>query len=544
MTEIALLLWFLLLTFGVTLAYQNKIVVEGWWIKIREEQAKKQENLFEHPLLKWPARIFLVLTIIAWLDFILWGITSVFPLAIVLFIWGGSKALKEASPFLLTLAFFWVVSRLLFNLSPMEFVENLSVDFLSEVYGLPSTFLQFFVIPLAILFFLGIASLIWRKHVTWGILSLLLSTWLPFVLGLIFKGTEHGMGAGAVTWLADFYNVDLGWQKILLLPQVIFVFSGVSLLFHRRTFAGLSWLLLGTLLPILLVPLREMYMTWVAQTPEQSFLSALSSFYGTSLFVVKISILLQVCLLLSSFVLALRGSTLTGIFLLASSLFLPWIISISQGVPPRLQELTQDMSFADLAQIYHCPSYVLEVLFVPMIFSVVLGTIFLVAQKNFAGSVLVFFGFSMPKTIHPLHELFLYLEKVDASQMSSWYQISSQELSLFLFPMIVLIVFGLIAMNSERKFWGGVLCSFGLFLPWLMEPFHKISQLAQNNYPLVFRFYPTEPSQLLLYAPAMVLFFAGGFLQLTVKNRFTYGLILIGASIYLPFWLPFFVKSL
>ena len=549
MKELALVLWFFLVTVLVILFYQYRDWMLGFWQKIQGEQQHKQESPWQHPSLKWPLRAFLLLTAVAWLDLLIWGITSVLPLALFLAIFGGHKALQRSGHILLALAALWVTCQLLFGLHPARVIEHFDLPMLCKIYGVTPAMVQPLIIPLVVLFFLGIAAIIWRKHVFWGVGAIVLASCLPFAIGFLFGGKAEGIGAHGVTLLARFYQVTPALLKVLLLPQMVFIAIGIILIFKKRHFSGIICLVVGLIGPLAAPPLKKLHAAFVAQPDGQSSLETLAKFYGVSLAVFKAILLAQVALFFSVLLFAYRNYTGKAVFLFFVALFLPWLaMFLQQGWQNYLQPVLQNAprNIVELASWYNRPVGMLQALIVPMLLTAMIGIALLFHRRSFgAGVVLLLLAGLLPWLYEPLQMIYGHIRQLRIDGLATFYRRSPETIHTLILPMAALLFFGLIAICRYRGFWGGLLILAGLMLPWIIEPLqHGVTAAINFNYLSLATYYQVSPAHLLLYFPAMVVFSLWGLLELTVKNRMGPGMILIGGAVYFPIWWPWLYKTL
>ena len=549
MKELALVLWFFLVTVLVILFYQYRDWVLGFWQKIQTEQQQKQESAWQHPSLKWLLRAFLLLTAVAWIDLVIWGITSILPLALFLAIFGGRKAIKQSAHILLALAALWAASQLLFGLHPSRLIQSFDLAMLCKIYGVTPAMIQPLIIPLVAMFFLGIAAIIWRKHVFWGVGAIVLATFLPFVIGFLFGGKAEGIGIHGVAWLARFYQITPALLKILLLPQLVLIAISMVLLFKNRRFSGILCLAAGLIGPLAIVPLQRLYASFLAQPQGQSLLETAAKFYGVSLLVGKAILLVQIALFFSSLIFAYRNHTVHALFCFALALFLPWLAMLChQGWQNYLQPALQNApgNIVELARWYNRPVAVLQTLLLPMILISLVGIGLLFNRKSFgSGVVLLLLGIILPWLYEPLQMLYAHIEKLHINDLAVFYQRSPATIHQLILPMSALLFFGLIAICRYRGFWGGMLISAGLMLPWLIEPLQQgIMALRHFNYLSLATYYQLPPDRLVLYFPGMIILGLWGLMEMTIKNRLSLGMILIAGATYFPIWCPWLYATL
>ena len=471
MRQMALLLWFLLVTVLCTWFYQYREQLQEWFLKLRKEQQEKSQSLGDHPGLKWALRVFILLTAIAWLDLVIWGITSVVPLALFLMVFGGKKALKESAHVLLMLSAFWAVCYLLFGMSPSEFIGHFNLQTMCQVYGVSPDVMKPLVIPLVALFFLGIACLIFQTRLHWGIGAILISTMMPFLVGFLFGGKIEGVGTNLAVLLSTFYNLSPDLLKILLIPQSVLVLVGIFLLTKKHFFIGTIWMVLGLLLPWGIYPAKELYLSYVERTPGQNTFDAMAAFYGFSSQAFKILLLIQIALILTSFVVACHRKTWVALALFFLGVFLPWLLlflqdGIQKFLLPTIQNAPKNIHV--FAELYNRPVETIKMLLLPMGVCFLFGIVLLFTKKGgWAGITLILLAIFMPWLSEPAQLVLDHVRQMKVEGISSFYRVPQETLQTLFLPMGFLFLFGLFAMFNERKFWGALLIFGAISLPWI-----------------------------------------------------------------------------
>lgn len=538
MSSALLVLWFLLVTIAITLAHQYRQELFVWFQKIKQTQTERKQELWKHPTLKWGARLFLIFTALGWMHLISWAITSVLPLLIFIAIIGGKKALNESAHILIILAAIWTCCYLLFGVPPNQILDQFNLEFLANMYGISLEIAKPLVIPLVILFFLGISSLIWKKNIHWGIASLLVATCFPFIIGSFYNGTIGNAVGWKVNLLSQFYNIEPGLLKITLLPQVVIIVAGIVLTTKKHTFSGIIWIGMGLLLPLGISPVKHAYNAIVADPTKSSF-EVMASFYGFSATTFKGILLFQITFIFSSFILSLRKSTILAAILFFCGLGLPWFLSWGyQTFQPNI-----------IADWYNVPEVSIRNLLIPMVILICVGTRMLLHEhKTGKGLIFIFMGLFLPalsifaKTAYASSKNALQgiTWNNDVTSIANYYSCSPETMKILLLPMIAFFILGVIAIFKKRGFWGGVMILSALFLPWFFQPILILIHNVPENgwYYTNLQSYYNNPSDFHFFIPAMILCFITGILQLVIKNRISLGIFLIGISIYLPLFWP------
>lgn len=539
MRMLALVLWFFITSSLVLLCYQYRQSIMDFFKNQRE---KDRPSLWEAPFLKWPLRIFLLLTVVAWMDFVVWGITSVLPLALFLLIIGGKQSLKEGIPYLLILGAFWIICRLLFGTTPSDFLSRLDAEFLWNIYGVSPAVMQPLIIPLVILFVLGVASLVFQIRISLGIGALLFATSFPFLMGFIFGTQTKGVDSYIANTLSSFYQVSPEALKISLLPQSILLIAGIVLLVRNSIFSGLLWIGISLLLPFSFAPAQILYASIMAKSSGSGTIKALSDFYAIPPQVFRVLLVVQAALLIGSFVIACQKKPFLALFIFFAGVLTPWIYPFSkQVVFPFIQELPN--ALPEIARLYNQPEEAMRSMIIPMIALFLLGIAFLFSKKtSIAGIALILVTLLFPWLLPSLKNLYLQIQKQDMQSFASLYQQPATSLQTLLLPMTAFFLLGIFAIIKKNEFWGSILVLFALFLPWVFEPLQKafiqLQGQPQEYFQLLVKYYEIETVAMAHYIPGMILLTLLGFSQLILKKRNLIGLSFLGLAIYLPFWWP------
>ncbi len=548
MRMVALVFWFFFTSSFVLLCYQYRQSLQNFFSQLQQKEKETGVSLWEHPFLKWPLRVFLILTVVAWSDIVVWGITSVLPLALFLLIIGGKQSLKEGAPYLLILSAFWIICRLLFGITPSEFLSSLNASFLWDVYGVSTHIMQPLIIPLVALFILGIASLVFHIRIFWGIGALLVSTTFPFLMGFIFGAQPKGIDSAIAQTLASFYKASPDALKISLLPQALLLVAGIVLLVRNRIFGGLLWVSIALLLPFSFAPAQVLYANFIAGNSGRGTVKAMADFYAIPAPTFRVLLVLQVAFLLSAFVVACQKKPFLGIFLFVLGLMAPWAYPFSQQVLlPFLQDIPK--AFPEIARLYNQPEDTMRILLIPMLLCMLLGFFLLFSKKtSVSGVIFIVLSLLLPWFLPVAKGLYSYLQQQNMQDIASLYQKPATSLQTLFLPMTAFFFLGIFAILKKNEFWGSILILFALFLPWMAEPlqrfFSSFHSQPDHYFQLLVNYYEIDTGSMSHYLPGMILLTTLGFTQLILKKRNLIGLSFIGLAIYLPLWWPFAFEAM
>lgn len=324
------------------------------------------------------------------------------------------------------------------------------------------------------------------------------------------------------------------------------VIAGIVLLTNKKAFTGTIWLAIGIILPWGLEPAKVLISSYITRNSKKEGIEALADFYGVSFQTFKILFTLQIVFLVSSFIIAMRKQTKLGVSLFLLSLFLPWLTVIAneftqKTLLPFLRSAPNNLE--SLAKLYGKPEALLRSLILPMSVTCIFG-ISLIFRKKTAGLGigLVTLSILLPYLAGPFSKLHGHLSKNNWSGFAELYGTTPKLLHTLAIPMIAFFILGIIAINREKGFAGGMLILVSLFLPWLVNPIqtviNNLQQYPQYNLQLASSYYKIQSMQFLVFLPAMLLFLFSGLLQIFIKNRITFGFIVIGIGFYLPFIWP------